>query len=668
MVVAGLMSIVGLAITSVITNSTKSQKRIELKEGQISTTSLVRGVLQNAGFCANAFCTGGSTCTTPNDLTGLPTAAVAANFTIPLQGIQAWGGVIVGTQSNLASCGANCNTGAEQPAEAGPWGTPIGSTGLHIFKMRLINFSYQGLVGGNHTSTGELQIRYTRDPKKASGGLFQDSIIRLIFTADNSGAGRIVSCTAGSGDSLWQQSVLNSSDIFYSAGEVGIGNDSPLTPLNVTATNATRAVISADEIFQFHDAAAGAAGATNFGTVSNSTTTLSMGVLDTGLDTNYAATLEGGFVGTHTNAPLNFRTNALERMRIDINGNVGIGTITPGAPLSVVNATAQVVVNAQSGAADTQISINNTSGKEWKIGSAGATSGTTANSFYIQNFTDAALIPLTITAAGRVGIGQPSPAQALDVAGNFVLSAAGARTISTTTGNALTMTVPGNAAFNVSVDGLNRLVLTNTTATFANNASVTGTLTTNQLATGGLTVSNAATFNNIVTMQQNLSVTGSATLPTLSGDIVHTGSLRGSAPNEITGYRVISTSDQRLKRNIVRLTDQLDLLEQLGIYHFTYINDPTNKKHIGLMAQDLQKSHPELVTKMADGKLGVNYLELVPVLIKALQESNSEVKNLKSQSDQQLAQVEFLKTSLEKLHLQQMQMNEKLQKLLNPSN
>lgn len=46
-------------------------------------------------------------------------------------------------------------------------------------------------------------------------------------------------------------------------------------------------------------------------------------------------TTASNFLGTRDNQPLRIRTNNLQRMVIDTNGNVGIGTATPVAPLDV---------------------------------------------------------------------------------------------------------------------------------------------------------------------------------------------------------------------------------------------------------------------------------------------------------------------------------------------
>lgn len=39
--------------------------------------------------------------------------------------------------------------------------------------------------------------------------------------------------------------------------------------------------------------------------------------------------MEGAFLGTLNSVPLNFRIANIERVRIDTNGNVGIGTHAP---------------------------------------------------------------------------------------------------------------------------------------------------------------------------------------------------------------------------------------------------------------------------------------------------------------------------------------------------
>jgi hypothetical protein len=60
-------------------------------------------------------------------------------------------------------------------------------------------------------------------------------------------------------------------------------------------------------------------------------------------------------------------------------------------------------------------------------------------------------------------------------------------------------------------------------------------------------------------------------------------------------------------------------------------NDTEQKQKIGLLAQEVQKVFPALVSEDENGMLAVNYQALVPVLINALKELESETSSLESQ-------------------------------------
>ena len=52
-------------------------------------------------------------------------------------------------------------------------------------------------------------------------------------------------------------------------------------------------------------------------------------------------------------------------------------------------------------------------------------------------------------------------------------------------------------------------------------------------------------------------------------------------------------------------------------------------QNIGVLAQDIKEVFPELVSKDDNEMLAVNYQGLVPVLINALKEQQSEIDELK---------------------------------------
>ena len=53
--------------------------------------------------------------------------------------------------------------------------------------------------------------------------------------------------------------------------------------------------------------------------------------------------------------------------------------------------------------------------------------------------------------------------------------------------------------------------------------------------------------------------------------------------------------------------------------------------HYGLLAQEVQEIFPNIVYEGGDGYLSINYTELIPVLIKSVQDLSAEVSELKAQ-------------------------------------
>ncbi len=115
-----------------------------------------------------------------------------------------------------------------------------------------------------------------------------------------------------------------------------------------------------------------------------------------------------------------------------------------------------------------------------------------------------------------------------------------------------------------------------------------------------------------------------------------------------TGYSWLSNSDSRLKNNISTLEGSLDKISRLrGVRFDSKEVGHVNKgdgKHIGVIAQELEKEYPELV--VGDKKTGykaVAYDKLTAVLIEA-------VKELKNQNEKQKAEIEELRSMIKGLN------------------
>jgi len=86
------------------------------------------------------------------------------------------------------------------------------------------------------------------------------------------------------------------------------------------------------------------------------------------------------------------------------------------------------------------------------------------------------------------------------------------------------------------------------------------------------------------------------------------------------------TSDARIKKNVVSLETGLDVISALRPVEFDYIE---NEKHdIGFIAQEYQTVLPAQISEGEDGMLSLNQ-NLVPYLVKAIQELKAEIDQLK---------------------------------------
>ena len=85
---------------------------------------------------------------------------------------------------------------------------------------------------------------------------------------------------------------------------------------------------------------------------------------------------------------------------------------------------------------------------------------------------------------------------------------------------------------------------------------------------------------------------------------------------------VVISSDARLKSNIVSLGSTLPKLLQIDGKSY----EMKGKQKIGVLAQEIKEVFPELVSEDDNEMLAVNYQGLVPILINALKEQQSEIE------------------------------------------
>mgnify|MGYP005990739263 FL=1 len=111
-----------------------------------------------------------------------------------------------------------------------------------------------------------------------------------------------------------------------------------------------------------------------------------------------------------------------------------------------------------------------------------------------------------------------------------------------------------------------------------------------------------------------------------SGNLSVSGEIR--ATGDVIAYY---SSDERFKDNIQPIQDSLYKISKIGGYEYDW-NDKqsTYEGHdVGVIAQEIHKVLPEVVTEREDGYLAVKYEKVVPLLIESIKELKQEVDDIK---------------------------------------
>ena len=146
---------------------------------------------------------------------------------------------------------------------------------------------------------------------------------------------------------------------------------------------------------------------------------------------------------------------------------------------------------------------------------------------------------------------------------------------------------------------------------FAGPTYVSGTLT----ATEVIIPSDITLKENIVPIQEEEETAGSALDNVLNMNVIK--------------YNYKAKEYVRDSAEEVFYEDE-SLASEAGKISRQHIREMAEQKHYGLSAQELLEIYPDLVRTNQDGMLGVNYVELVPILIRSIQELKAELDELKS--------------------------------------
>jgi len=384
------------------------------------------------------------------------------------------------------------------------------------------------------------------------------------------------------------------------------------------------------------------------------------------------------FIGTTDGKPLIFRTNSKERMRIIPGGKIGIGTTTPDARFNVAVG-GGVTLSTTDSFLLGRISSSNLAFDNNEIQARYNGAGSTlylnywGGALWMGNHSGTAIPGVYVASTGSVGIGSSSTnsAYALAVnpasAGNGILfndPVNGYMAFGAKSGSGIGMLIentsssnsspaiygwnsgPGYGVYGYTAGG------TGTSDPFGY-SGVYGYNGSYGYGTGGYCYNGSGIYGYSANYVGVWGATGNSSSYAgfFAGNVYTTGSY--------------TSSDQKLKQNIKDVTSAMDIINQLKPKSYDFRQDGNYKlmnlpqgTHYGLIAQEVEKVLPTLVKDSkfetalakapgkvgADGKMerasagksetidfkALNYTELIPIMIKGMQEMQARINDLES--------------------------------------
>jgi len=274
-----------------------------------------------------------------------------------------------------------------------------------------------------------------------------------------------------------------------------------------------------------------------------------------------------------------------------INGNVGIATSSPNRPLEIATTTGIPAIR-----------INSTA--------AGGNAG-------IEILTAATKVSWLIGAQYNVD-------QAFEITPS---TTNGGTTFSTP---ALVIKSGGNVLINTATDNGDRLQIKGTIGIGFNTTTDSGAAITSYFSSG--------TSNSFLSLGTSYGVAsgGDVALQLFTtGKTIYVRNVSAGVYMSQGSTSWTANSDETIKDIIEPITNGLDKLKDLRTVIYKLKDDETEQRKVGLIAQDVEKVLPEAIVKTYQKDydreiLGLNYTDLIPVLINAVQElskQNEELSN-----------------------------------------
>ena len=106
------------------------------------------------------------------------------------------------------------------------------------------------------------------------------------------------------------------------------------------------------------------------------------------------------------------------------------------------------------------------------------------------------------------------------------------------------------------------------------------------------------------------------------------GTITNVVAQQMEAQTLIANSDVRLKQNIKKIRETK--LDAFDAVEYTFRSDKHERRRFGLIAQDVEEFYPELVYTGEDGFKGVNYQDIIALLVKENQDLKKRMNHLEN--------------------------------------
>jgi Chaperone of endosialidase len=357
------------------------------------------------------------------------------------------------------------------------------------------------------------------------------------------------------------------------------------------------------------------------------TYTAGAGVAITGTAPNF--TIAGTGDPSSTNELQTLALSPANLLSISNGNNVQLPTYTAGTGVTITGTAPNFVINSSGGSG----------GSFWEAG----TGGTIRNS-------NAGNVTISPSGSGRLGIGTSEPQFKLDVqngAARFLNntntpqlslqgSSGGRLSLVTQVLNAPSWVLTGEGAANTSNFSLDFTTTVGTSTTPQRYMTLSRESSTWEFGSSNAQIKMAVRHGNTGGIEL---INGSNTWRMY---VANSGTLNLSSGGGIGGGSfgldgMYTSSDRRLKRDIVALPALLDKIMALKPISYYYNTPAADKASLGFVAQDVQQLFPELIgQRKIDGDdeayLSVNYAGFGVLAIKAVQEQQEQLRRLQAEN------------------------------------